>query len=267
LNLYCAHPVIDAEIERMLGPTVAELLRDPHVQDILANHDTDIDAGIVFVDYGSGPRCATGTRIRSSAIKAVTRLLATVHGQSLDPFAPSLTCDLACGARYHGVLSPGTDGPSFSIRTHQRIIRPLSDFASPEQAQFIEDAVIGGKNIVVAGATSSGKTTLLNAMIALIPIEERPEDLDPILLGSKMWVDVHITRFLKEPAPNTYRIDWEEITHQNSSATVTNKNWSATLGIATTIPSSQKTARNASADLNPLGLYVTTLSWAPEAAQ
>jgi hypothetical protein len=135
--------VIDAEIERMLGPTVAGLLRDPHVQDILANHDTDIDAGIVFVDYGTGPRCATGTRIRSSAIKAVTRLLATVHGQSLDPFAPSLTCDLACGARYHGVLSPGTDGPSFSIRTHQRIIRPLSDFASPEQAQFIEDGSAG----------------------------------------------------------------------------------------------------------------------------
>jgi len=95
----------------------------------------------------------------------------------------------------------------------------------------------------------------------------KPEDLDPILLGSKMWVDVHITRFLKEPAPNTYRIDWEEITHQNSSATVTTKHWSATLGIATTIPSSQKTTRNASADLNPLGLYVTTLSWAPEAAQ
>jgi Flp pilus assembly CpaF family ATPase len=73
---------------------------------------------------------------------------------------------------YHGVTRALMDRTSRFV-----LIRELFDRSrtspTPEQAQFIEDSVVGGKNLVVVGATSSGKTTLLNAMIALIPVEER----------------------------------------------------------------------------------------------
>jgi type IV secretion system protein VirB11 len=171
-HLYCANPVINTEVERLLGPTVAEFLRDRRVQEISANHES-VEAGVVFVDYGDGPMHATGIVIRPGAIKAVTRMLATVNGKSLDPLAPFLTCVLACGARIHAVLPPATDGPSMSIRTHQRVIRALTDFATAEQVHFLKAAILAGKNIIVSGATNSGKTTLLNALIALIPVAER----------------------------------------------------------------------------------------------
>jgi hypothetical protein len=61
--------VIDIEVERLLGPTVADLLRDPRCQEVSANYDIKADAGRIFVDYGEGPMCATGTDIASDAIK------------------------------------------------------------------------------------------------------------------------------------------------------------------------------------------------------
>src|ERR1700732_3142443 len=53
------------------------------------------------------------------------------------------------------------------------MIRPLSDFMSAQQAQFMAAAIEMQWTILVAGRTNSGKTTLINALINLIPVAER----------------------------------------------------------------------------------------------
>ncbi len=173
MNLYCMTSVLEETVRRLLGARVTELLCDKAVQEVSANHEATNNVGCVFADYSEGPMHATGATIPAEAIEAATRILASEVSKSLDPEAPFLNRVLAAGFRYHAALAPVSDGPRFSIRTHQRILRPLSDFMSVEQVEFVREAVRARKNILVGGGTSSGKTTLLNAMIAEIPIVER----------------------------------------------------------------------------------------------
>jgi Flp pilus assembly CpaF family ATPase len=115
----------------------------------------------------------TGIRIPESAIHTAIRLLVAAYGGYLDPGAPFATLTLACGARFHAALRPVSDQPRISIRRHPQIIRPFLDFGTPEQAELCERAVMEKKNLLLAGATSGGKTSCLNSLIALIPPAER----------------------------------------------------------------------------------------------
>lgn len=169
--LFCRHPALDGAVSRLLGPVVVELLNDPAVQEISAN----FEAGQMrlFADYGAGPMCEIPAELAPQALTAVARLLATANGRSLERQAPFLNTVLLNGCRIHMALPPVTDGPSFSIRTHRRILRPPTDFMTAEQARFMEAAVAARLTILVAGGTNSGKTTLLNSLINLIPVTER----------------------------------------------------------------------------------------------
>jgi Flp pilus assembly CpaF family ATPase len=80
---------------------------------------------------------------------------------------------MANGFRLHAVLPPSSDGPSLSIRTHHRRDWQLSDFMTPDQVERIKSAILEQDTILIAGATSSGKTSCANAVIGLIPPSER----------------------------------------------------------------------------------------------
>jgi type IV secretory pathway TrbF-like protein len=81
--------------------------------------------------------------------------------------------------------------------------------------------------------------------------QARPDN-DPVKLGLQGdWRDIHIIRCLKEPAPDTYRVEWSETLHPKMGDPVTS-NWEATMQIVIGPPDSSN-------DLNPIGLYVTTL--------
>jgi type IV secretion system protein VirB11 len=53
------------------------------------------------------------------------------------------------------------------------MLRPLSDFMTEEQAAVMEEAILNRKTTLIADSTSSGKTTLVNALLNLIPLPER----------------------------------------------------------------------------------------------
>jgi Flp pilus assembly CpaF family ATPase len=53
------------------------------------------------------------------------------------------------------------------------MVRRLADFMTEAQAHYIEDAVQHGRTILIAGGTNTGKTTLVNALLNLIPVSER----------------------------------------------------------------------------------------------
>jgi Flp pilus assembly CpaF family ATPase len=177
--IFCADEKVDAEIARLLGASVVDLLRDPRVQEVSANYDPATRTCRLFADFGKGHMGTIETTLSPASVIAVTRLLATQDGQSMQPSAPFLSCVLQNGFRYHAALSQLcggpklSDGPGFSIRVHARMIRPLSDFMPAQQAQYIAEAIEMQWTILIAGRTNSGKTTLINALINLIPVGER----------------------------------------------------------------------------------------------
>ena len=71
------------------GATVLELLRNPMVQEVSANYDQVTRACRLYADFGKGPMSTIETTLSAASIRAVTRLLATQDGQSIQPSAPS----------------------------------------------------------------------------------------------------------------------------------------------------------------------------------
>jgi len=176
-NLYSENPTIEQHVDRLLTPALRGLLTAPDVQDILINN-----GGKVYMDRGGPDLEETAYTLPQTAIKASIRLLTGANRGYLDPDAPFVTVSLACGARFHAVLAPVGDEPQIAIRTHRRILRPLSEFMSEQFIALLQGAVLARKSIVIGGATDAGKTTLLNSLLNLIPatrrlliIEDAPE--------------------------------------------------------------------------------------------
>jgi type IV secretion system protein VirB11 len=92
-------------------------------------------------------------------------MIAAVNGIWLDADAPFLNTVLLCGARFSAALPPIADGAQFSIRTHIRILRALTAFMDERQAVWVKNQMSRRRNIIVAGGTNTGKTTLVNALI------------------------------------------------------------------------------------------------------
>jgi type IV secretion system protein TrbB len=172
-QMFCADAALDAAVRRIMGPIVVAQLDNPAIQELSANYDPAARVCRLFVDDGSGPMRSLEATLQPAAIITATRILATLDGQSLQPAAPFLNCILANGFRYHASLPPVSDGPGCSIRAHARMLRLLLDFMTATQAGYIQTAILSRSTILIAGGTNSGKTTLINALINLIPLTER----------------------------------------------------------------------------------------------
>src|SRR5690606_21780120 len=98
--------------------------------------------------------------------------------------APIISAELpphgeGAGERFEGVLPPVSLAPCFSIRKPAAKIYTLLDYVTDgimlaETARLLSLAVVERKNILVAGGTSSGKTTLANALLSeMVHLDER----------------------------------------------------------------------------------------------
>lgn len=145
------------------------LLEDQNVNEIMIN-----STGCAFVD-----RCGVLERVElKTSEEELTRLIQKIAascGARCDTSSPIVDAWLADGSRVHGVLRPvAADGPYITIRRFIFRSFELEQFCkSKEQIQCIKELVSSSKNIVVAGGTSSGKTTLLNCLIHLVNHNER----------------------------------------------------------------------------------------------
>lgn len=134
-----------------------------------------------------------------TAIERLARQVAATNAQGINREQPLLAGSLPDGSRIQIVLPPATRGEvAIAIRRHIAAGRSLADYtadgsfadavvtaerASPalapkelagnEMETFLRAAVLNRRNVLISGGTSSGKTTLLNALIAEIPAEER----------------------------------------------------------------------------------------------
>jgi pilus assembly protein CpaF len=153
---------------------IRPLFDDPAVADIMINGPDR-----VYVER-HGILELTGIRFASrDALEAALRNAAQYVGKTLDPEQPILEGRLPDGSRIEAVLPPSAhDGPYVSIRRFFKetltVARLIRFGALTEEVAASLQAIVASKlNVVVAGGTGSGKTSMLNALSSFIPDGER----------------------------------------------------------------------------------------------
>jgi type IV secretion system protein TrbB len=150
-----------------LGPAICGWLEDADIIEVMLNPD-----GRLWLDRLTSGLSATPHRISAQDAERIVRLMAhhagaEVHGQS-----PRVSAELPeSGERFEGLLPPVVTAPSFAIRKAAVRVFTLDDYVSANilsasAADQLRAAVANRANILVAGGTSTGKTTLTNALLA-----------------------------------------------------------------------------------------------------
>jgi type IV secretion system protein VirB11 len=179
-----------------MGPAIVAALADPLVIEVMINPD-----GALRLDRLGEGRSDTGVRFEPAQVERIIRLVASHARAEVHAGAPIVSAELpphgdGAGERFEGVLPPVSLAPCFSIRKPATRLYTLMDYVtdgimSADLARLLSLAVVDRRNILVAGGTSSGKTTLANALLAeMAHLDER------ILL-------IEDTRELQSPAADT----------------------------------------------------------------
>ena len=157
-----------------MGPAIAQALEEPDVVEVLANPD-----GHLWLDrHGSG-RSDTGVILTPHEAERIIRLVASHVRAEASGTSPIISAELPeSGERFEGLLPPVTLAPCFAIRKPAGKILHLKDYVAAEimtpiVAKVLAEAVAEGRNILVAGGTGSGKTTLANALLAAVAVLEQ----------------------------------------------------------------------------------------------
>jgi pilus assembly protein CpaF len=160
-----------------LGAIAQQLLEDPQAQEWMINSPRRI-----FRDTGERiERVPTIGFQDDRQVRAfLDRLLEHVEGKRLDRITPSVEARLPDGSRLAAAIPPiSSNGHVIcSIRRFRLAAGSVDqlvglDFLSQSAADFLAASVRAGKNIVLSGRVSSGKTTLLNSLGHAIPGTER----------------------------------------------------------------------------------------------
>ena len=174
-----------------LGPAIAAFLEDPAIVEVMLNPD-----GRLWIDRLSTGLADTGERLSAADGERIVRLVAHHVGTEVHAGAPRVSAELPeTGERFEGLLPPVVAAPAFAIRKPAVAVFTLDDYAAagimtPAQAVVLRRAVAERRNILVAGGTSTGKTTLTNALLA-----EVAKTADRVVL-------IEDTRELQCQAPN-----------------------------------------------------------------
>jgi len=174
-----------------LGPAIAAWLEDPAVVEVMLNPD-----GTLWVDRLTEGLAKTGERLSAADGERIVRLVAHHVGAEVHPASPRVSAELPeSGERFEGLIPPVVAAPVFAIRKPAVAVFTLDDYVaagimSLEQADVLRLAVTKRRNVLVAGGTSTGKTTLVNALLA-----EVAKTSDRVVL-------IEDTRELQCKAPN-----------------------------------------------------------------
>ena len=150
-----------------LGPAITRFLEDPGVVEVMLNPD-----GRLWIDRLSESLLDTGERLAPEDGERIIRLVAHHVGAEVHAGSPRVSAELpGTGERFEGLLPPVVAAPAFAIRKPAVAVFTLDDYITAgimtaEQASALRDGVASRANILVAGGTSTGKTTLTNALLA-----------------------------------------------------------------------------------------------------
>ena len=174
-----------------LGPSITAWLDDATVIEVMLNPD-----GRLWVDRLGEGIADTGMTLSAADGERIVRLVAHHVGVEVHAQCPRVSAELpTSGERFEGLLPPVVAAPAFAIRKPAVAVFTLDDYActgimSAAEAAALRDGVATRANILIAGGTGSGKTTLVNALLA-----EIAKTADRIVL-------IEDTRELQCAAPN-----------------------------------------------------------------
>ena len=174
-----------------LGPAIADFLEDPAIVEVMLNPD-----GRLWIDRLSGRLEDAWQSLCPADGERIIRLVAHHVGAEVHPARPRVSAELPeTGERFEGLLPPVVAAPAFAIRKPATAVFSLIDYVehgimTAQQAATLRIAVQERRNILVAGGTSTGKTTLTNALLL-----EVAQSTDRVVL-------IEDTRELQCQAPN-----------------------------------------------------------------
>jgi pilus assembly protein CpaF len=189
------------ESERLVRAAVARLdglgaldalLHDGNVDEVLVNSGGDI-----WVESDGSVRPAG--RISTADLGVVIERILAPLGRRLDRTNPIVDARLPDGSRVCAVVPPvALDGICLSVRRFRERALPLSAFGDDTLAALLDELLVRRCNVIVSGATSSGKTSLINTILGRTPSGERIvviEDTAELLPASS-----HLVRLEARPA-------------------------------------------------------------------
>ena len=153
---------------------IEPLIRDREISDIMVNGSSG-----VFIEKHGRMHSVPGVAINEKSLQVALRNIARALGDEINEEKPLLDSRLPDGSRVAAVFPPcAVGGTVLTIRkfhsqlyTAEELVRIGS--VAPEALAALRQAVEARKNVLISGGTGTGKTTLLNALAAFIPDEER----------------------------------------------------------------------------------------------
>lgn len=158
----------ESALARMTGHgLIGELLADPEIDEVLVHRGRE-----VWTDHRG--RLERRAEISAGELEVVLERMLASSGRRLDRSNPVVDARLPDGSRLCAVLPPvAVDGTSLAIRAPTRRRLQVSDFGPPTVIEHLSSAVESRRTVLVSGGASSGKTSLVAALIDLIPSDQR----------------------------------------------------------------------------------------------
>lgn len=141
-------------------------LDDDDVCEVMVNADSKI-----WIDTFSHGLIDTGKTLTDEITSSIIIQIANHSHKTCDKDNPLLEAEIL-NMRFQGFLSPDiVENSAFCLRKHAKVVFTLEDYVNNKtmtkrQQEVILKAIKEKKNIIVAGGTGSGKTTLVNALLA-----------------------------------------------------------------------------------------------------
>jgi Flp pilus assembly CpaF family ATPase len=188
------------------GP-IEELLRSPVVKEIMV-----VSAGAVYVEKETGIERSGKRFLNDDKTLLVIERILRLTDRRLNEVTPMVDARTASGDRVNAIIPPlAISGPCLTIRKFPVRRLTIADLTRPERgtldensAEFLRACVAAKCNLLVAGGTGTGKTTMLNCLSNFIGSRERVvtiEDTAELRLAGE-----HVVRLESRPADSEGKI-------------------------------------------------------------
>lgn len=187
---------------------IARLIEDPGISEIMVN-----PGGVVFIERNGRLSHAEGVRLDERNLRVAVRNIARLLGDDVSEEQPILDARLPDGSRVAAVMPPcSLQGTALTIRKFRPAYFTLEELVETgtlhaEAAVALAQAIARRQNVLISGGTGTGKTTLLNALAASLPAEDR-------------LVIVEETAELRTELPNVLRLEARRIQRDRAPITV-----------------------------------------------
>ena len=153
---------------------IAHLILDPTITEVMVN-----GSGQVFVERDGRIAAVPDVAVREQNLRVAVRNLARALGGDISEEQPLLDARLPDGSRVAAALPPvSLGGTTLTIRKFQSHYFTADELVrigtlSADELQVLREAIERRDNILISGGTGTGKTTLLNALTAFLPPDDR----------------------------------------------------------------------------------------------